>query len=82
MGVKLVEDVKFQEWFERKLNEKFNAKSHEELKRKLEAAYDDNPYELKLLFQMLLAEYHKTMSSYGLSTPRKKRKAIEITGVV
>ncbi|WP_309493405.1 hypothetical protein [Candidatus Hecatella orcuttiae] len=81
MGLKLPEDAGFQEWFERKLMEKFNVKRHEKLKQRLEDAYHDSPYELKLLFQVLLAEYRRKTCEQRPAAARRKR-GLEISGVV
>ncbi|MFH1328068.1 MAG: hypothetical protein ABIH76_04370 [Candidatus Bathyarchaeota archaeon] len=77
----LPQGVRFQEWFEKKLKEKLKAKSHADLKKKLDEAYQEDPSELKLLLQALLAEYNRL---HELESPLKyrKKREIEISGVV
>jgi len=81
LGLTLSQDAGFSEWFEEKLKEKLKVRSHRELKKKLDEAYQQDPYELKLLFQMLLSEYRKA-KSFRPKIKRGKRKGIEISGVV
>jgi hypothetical protein len=79
LGLTLFQDAGFLEWFEEKLKEKLKAKSHKDLKKKLDEAYQQDARELKILFQMLLAEHRKPK---GFTFKREKRKSIEISGVV
>ncbi len=81
LGLKLSQDVGFSEWLEEKLKEKLKARSHGDLKKKLDEAYREDPYELKLLFQMLIAEYRKP-KNFRPKMKRGKRKSIEVSGVV